>query len=355
MMEKKYHCKCHVKNINNKIQILYGNVYVASNNFLRIDYDNTTGFYISNFSISIDNIYDFEMIEKDVLEITCFEGMCDYKNVDSEYEKINNYLYKFKIYSSSATNLYEDIKRKKEENFLSTKKFLEERILQNKKKSRKIPDNKIKIKSLYGRTIPKKISYTGYVFDSYNGNCLAIMFDNISEKKYLGLQFGNSYENTSLFINYKDIVNYYIKDEKMHIKIYNDEPYGGVLKSYIKENLLYFGIPIDNNTFEIILESDDLAKIKKLLFEKIKLDENEQLINEKKERQKKEHKEKMQKYNNKSIINSGWFMILYFIFSPLIWIISLPFILLKNFIDLFKEDARNENEKTWDDWHNTRS
>lgn len=29
--------------------------------------------------------------------------------------------------------------------------------------------------------------------------------------------------------------------------------------------------------------------------------------------------------------------------------------LLKNFTDLFKEDTRNEKEKNWDDWYNTRS
>ena len=52
---------------------------------------------------------------------------------------------------------------------------------------------------------------------------------------------------------------------------------------------------------------------------------------------------------------SGLLLVLYIIFYPIIFLVSLPFMILNNFVSIFKEGTRDENEKTWDDWRNTKS
>lgn len=358
-MEKKYKCTCYIKNANDKIGSLDGEVYLASNDFLKVDYPNTTGFYVSNFSLNIDDIYEYNIKSNNELEIVCFTDTYSLSNVDSKYEEIGNYLYRFKIFLSDVESLYKDIFNAKKKRIEIKKKNIEikNRNLDTLKKSKaKNEVNEyekyIKINGLYGRTIPKKIAYTGFVYENSNKNGLVIQFDDASEKKYSGQLFENPFGNTNIVINYNDIVNYYIKTKKLYIKVFNNGDFNKIKRDYLKENLLYFGNLIENDIFEIILEGEDLLKLKKILSKKVVLEKNEIMVEEKKENKKQKIIEEQNKYKQKSSKGLGIFIIFYVLFYPLFWIISLPFMIISNFTGSYKKYSPN---KTWNDWWNTKS
>lgn len=351
-MEKKYNCTCYVKNVHDEIDALNGEVYVAGTSYLKVEYPKTTGFYVSNFTLSIDDIYEYKIISEDKLEIVCFTDTYSLSHVDDNYQELGNYLYKFTIYIKEAKALYKDICDAKKIKLEKNKKSLEILINQKSKKFKTSSDDYIKIKGSYGRTSPKKMLYTGFAYETFNEKYLTIQFDNESEKKYLGQQFKNNLENTRIDIKYEDILEYYIKAKKIHIKVYNNGSFGGVIRDCSKENLLYFGNLIENDVFEIILEGEEILKLKKLLSQRISLDKNEEIIEEKKNEKIRKIEEEEKNYKHKSSTGLGIFMIFYILFYPIFWIISLPFMIISNFTGSSEKYSPN---KTWNDWWNTKS
>lgn len=346
-MEKKYKCTCYIENVHDKISALNGEVYVASNNFLKVDYPNTTGFYASNFSLHVDNIYECIINENDELEIICSVDTYSLSHVDSKYEKIDNCLYKFNIYLTQAELLYNDILSAKKKILENNKKRLERLINQKTKKLITNSKDYIKIQSTYGRMISKKILYTGFAYESYNGKCLTIQFDNKSEKKYLGQQFGNNLENTRIDINYEDIIDYYIKSKKLYIKVYDNRK-----NDFFTKELLYFGKVKDEDIFEIVLEGEELLNLKKILAKRVVLEDIEEIIEEKNQEKLRRKEENEKKYKSKSSAGLGIFMIFYVLFYPIFWLISLPFMIISN---LTGSSEKFSPDKTWNDWWNTKS
>lgn len=349
-------CECYVRNVHNELKTLIGIAYVTDGNYLKIEYSNTTGF---DFSLPVDDIYEYKNEENNILEIVCFTSTYSLSHVDSQYEELGNYLYKFRIHLKEVKSLYKDISDAKKKRLEIKKKNIEIRnhnleMLKNSRKKIETDEAEkyIKINGSYGRTIPKKIAYTGFAYENSNENGLVIQFDDASEKKYLGQLFGNSFGNENIVINYNDIIDYYIKEKKLYIKVFNNGDFNEIKRDYSKENLLYFGNLIENDIFEIILEGEDLLKLKKILSKRVVLEENEIMVEEKKENKEKKIIEEQKKYKQKSTKGLGIFIIFYVLFYPLFWIISLPFMLISNFTGSYKKYSPN---KTWNDWWNTKS
>lgn len=346
-MEKKYNCTCYIKNARDKISALNGEVYVASNGFLRIDYPNKNGFFVSDFSLSINDIYECKNEDNNTLEIVCFTDTYSLSHVAAEYKELDNYLYKFTIYIKEVKALYKDICDAKKKNLERNKKSLESLINQKTKKLITSSENYIKIKSSYGRMIPKKIFYTGFAYESFNGKCLTIQFDNESEKKYLGQQIGNNLENTRVDIKYEDIIDYYIQSKKLYIKVYDNRKY-----DFFTKQLLYFGKVKEEDIYEIILEGEELSNLKKLLSKRVILENIEEIIEEKNQEKIRRIEETEKKYKSKSSTGLGIFIIFYILFYPIFWLISLPFMIISNFTGSSEKYSPN---KTWNDWWNTKS
>ena len=358
-MEKKYNCTCYVKNVHDEIGNLSGEVYVAGTSYLKVEFPKITGFYASNFSLNIDDIYEYKIISEDELEIVCFTDSYSLSHVDANYKELNNYLYKFTIYIKEVKALYKDISNAKKKSLEQKKKSLEicKNNLRTLKNYTTLPEkaeigNYIKVNGLYGRTIPKRIKYTGYAFEGDDGKCLIVQFDEVSEEKYLGQSFCDSFGNTKLFINYDNIIDYFIKEKKLHIKVFSNSDFYGANRDYLKENLLYFGNLIENDIFEIILEGEEISKVKKLLSKRVALTENEVNIENKKVEKIRKRKEEEKKYKKKSSTGLGIFMIFYILFYPIFWIISLPFMIISNFTGNSEKYSPN---KAWNDWWNTKS
>lgn len=352
-MEKKYNCTCYVKNVHDEIGNLSGEVYVAGKSYLKVEFPKITGFYASNFSLSIDDIYEYKIISEDELEIVCFTDTYSLSHVDAEYKELNNYLYKFTIHIKEVKALYKDISvakkkklKKKKENIEICKSNL--RTLKNYTTITEKAElkNYTKVKGSYGRTIPKKNKYTGYAFESAYEDCLIVQFDDTSEKRYIEQTFVDALGQTKIFIKYNEIKDYYIKSKKLHIKVFNNGDFNEI------KNLLYFGDLIENDVFEIILEGEEIQKVKKLLSKRVVLEENEVNIENKKIEKTRKIKAEEKKYKKKSSAGLGIFMIFYILFYPIFWIISLPFMIISNFTGSSEKYSPN---KAWNDWWNTKS
>ena len=326
----------------------------------------------SPWSIRLMNIISCKLSEENAIELL-LDSSTNIETIDANAQKINSINYIVHIYSNEAEEIVKEINKEllkiKNKNKKRKQNITYENIYYDtiKKKYKTFL-----ITGKFGRNIPKKITFTGFLYFNDISNNLTILFDSESERKNNELFCPN--RNNEISIEYNDIINYTKNGNTINFKICCDN----IIE---KEALKFFGIPTDNSKiYEINIKSEKSLDIYNLLLKKTPLnypDDNKMLycgnygaevLEEDNQcpkcglffkednsgeiqyiKQQKKERKKDRTYM------SGLLLVLYIIFYPIIFLVSLPFMVLNNFVSIFKEDTRDENEKTWDDWRNTKS
>ena len=350
----------------NKVTTIPGKLQLRKGVEIAFEFEEGVIRNFSEWSIKLKDIINCRLLEECTVELL-LENPVNVEHIDANAQKLNSINYIVHIYSNEAKYIVKEIKNELAKETNNNKRRKQEIHYEN------IYYNNIKknyqtflITSKFGRNVPKKVVYNGFLYFNNDYNNLNILFDSESEIKNLELFCSNKY--TEISIAYDNICDYSRKGNNLKIVVENDK------HNIEKELLKYFATPIDDwKIYEINIKSEKALEIYNLLQKKIPLNhgiEEETFYCDNcgatvSDDSKKcpncgayfieEDAKRENETSTKSNEMSGLLLILYIIFYPIIFIVSLPFMLLKNFTDLFKEDTRNEKEKNWDDWYNTRS
>lgn len=257
------------------------------------------------------------------------------------------YFFKFTLYLEKAEKLYADLQKKIEED-LPEKKI--------NKFFKPIKTKCYPIEGLVGINPLGKFDYSGYIYETKDGNSLSISLTEESEIQNIKVKGKRDciYNNLQLTFNYDDIYELKKQNNKLIIYIYcNEKGVSGFLAPQV-ESLLTFGVCCDKkgNLFRLTITSSKIDAIYNLLLKnksKFIVSNPKRLV------------EKKQKIINKKrpfierISSNPFFFLFWIIFYPIIYIFLMPCMLLKGLFDLFRDDYRTEEEKIHDDWINTRS